>query len=56
MSTTELQPTDGDPPEDPSADTLAPARDSRSGEADEPRTEHPMPESIPSGGGTSADA
>jgi hypothetical protein len=56
MSTTDVLPADGDPPDDPSMDTLAPAQDSRSNEADQPRTEHPMPESTPSGGAADADA
>ena len=51
MQTPELVPVDGDPPEDPAAAELAPAPRGESDDADSPRTEHPLPESSPSGGG-----
>jgi hypothetical protein len=56
MPTTGPVPADGDPPDDPSAGTLAPAQDSRSDDADEARTEHPLPESVPPGGAAGAGA
>jgi hypothetical protein len=49
MSTPDLTPADGDPTEDPAAADLAPARHAQSDDA-APRTEHPLPESSPSGG------
>jgi hypothetical protein len=55
MSTPELLPADGDPPEDPAAE-LALAQRDQSDEADTPRTEHPVPESFPSDGAGGADA
>jgi len=55
MPTPELLPADGDPPEDPAAAELASARRDQS-DADTPRTEHPVPESFPSGGATGASA
>ncbi|MET0994849.1 MAG: hypothetical protein ABWY20_12610 [Mycobacterium sp.] len=55
MPTPELLPADGDPPEDPRAE-LAPPQGDRSGAADHPRTELPVPESFPSGRGTGAGA
>lgn len=53
MPTPELLPADGDPPEDPAAEPAHAQRD-QSEDADTPRTEHPVPESLPSaapGGG-----
>jgi hypothetical protein len=49
-------PADGDPPEDPAAAGLAPALRDQPEAADTPRTEHPVPESFPSGGSNGADA
>jgi hypothetical protein len=50
MTTPELVPADGDPPDDPAAAELAPARRDQLDDTDTPRTEHPVPESFPSGG------
>ena len=50
MSTPELLPADGDPPEDPAAAELTPAQRARPEDADMPRTEDPVPESFPFGG------
>jgi hypothetical protein len=50
MSTPQLLPADGDPTEDPAAAELAPAQRDQPDDADTPRTEHPVPESFPSGG------
>jgi hypothetical protein len=49
MSTPELTPDDGDPTENPAAE-LAPGQRAQSDDAGAPRTEHPLPESSPSGG------
>jgi hypothetical protein len=53
MPTAEVLPADGDPPDDPAAEP-ARAKPDQSDDADTPGTEHPMPESLPSGaaGGT----
>lgn len=50
MSTPGLVPADGDPPEDPAAAELTPAQRGHLDDGDTPRTEHPLPESSPSGG------
>ena len=52
MPTPGLLPADGDPPDDPSAADveLAPAQLDQADDGDTPRTEHPVPESFPSGG------
>jgi len=50
MSTPGLVPADGDPPEDPAAAQLTPAQRDPLDDTDTPRTEHPLPESFPSGG------
>jgi hypothetical protein len=49
MTTPELVPADGDPPEDPSAAELASAQRDQLDDTDGPRTEHPVPESLPYG-------
>jgi len=41
---------DGDPPEDTAAAEGGAAQRDQSGEGGTPRTEHPMPESLPSNG------
>lgn len=56
MPTPELLPADGDPPEDPAPAELALAQRDQPDDADTPRTEHPVPESFPSGGATGANA
>ena len=57
MPTPELVPADGDPPEDPAAAALARAQRVQPREGDTPpRTEHPVPDSLPSGGATGANA
>jgi hypothetical protein len=56
MPTPELHPTDGDPPENPAAAEPAAAQRDQPGDADAPRTEHPLPESFPPGGATGASA
>ena len=55
MSSPELVPADGDPPDDPAAADLAPRRE-QLGDADTPRTEHPLPESFPAGSSDGANA
>jgi hypothetical protein len=56
MPTPQLLPADGDPPDDPAAAELAPARGDQVADTDAPRTEHPAPESFPTGGYDNADA
>jgi len=56
MPTPGLLPADGDPPENPAAAELAPAQRDQPHGADTPRTEHPVPESFPSGRATGANA
>jgi hypothetical protein len=55
MPTPELLPADGDPPEDPAAEPALAQRD-QPDETDTPRTEHPVPESFPSGAAGRANA
>jgi len=57
MPTPGVLPADGDPPEDPAAAEPAPTRAAQPDDADTKRTEHPVPESFPSGSaGTGADS
>ncbi len=49
MSTPQLVPADGDPPEDPAAAQVAAAQPDEAGDASTQRTEDPLPESSPSG-------
>jgi hypothetical protein len=55
MSTLELLPADGDPPEDPAADPALARPDEPDG-ADAPGTEDPVPESAPPGAARGTDA
>jgi len=56
MTTPELVPADGDPPDDPAAEDLAPAPRGQGDDTDAPRTEHPVPESFPRVGPHGADS
>jgi hypothetical protein len=56
MPTPKLLPADGDPPEDPAAAELAPARRGQFDDTGTPRTEHPTPDSVPTGGPDNAGA
>jgi hypothetical protein len=56
MSTPELLPVDGDPPEGPGAADSAPALRDQPEIADTPRTEHPVPESFLTAGSNGTDA